>query len=98
METETVLLATTLFFAVSTIIAPVVAIAKGKKALKEKQKVVDRLEHDLVRAVNDMLQLETRADRRISSLNNEVEKLRSKVLLLTPKQGKDGKFVSKSKS
>lgn len=98
METETVLLATTLVFAASTIVAPVVAIAKGKKALKEKQKEIDRLEQDLVRAVNDMLQLETRADKRIKALKTDNETLSSRVAELTPKQGKDGKFVSKSKS
>jgi len=98
MEPTTVLLATTLVFAASTIIAPVVAIAKGKKALKEKQKEIDRLEQDLVRAVNDMLQLETRADKRIKALKTDNETLSSRVAELTPKQGKDGKFVSKSKS
>jgi len=98
MEPTTVLLATTLVFAASTIIAPVVAIAKGKKALKEKQQEIDGLEQDLVRAVNDMLQLETRADKRIKALKTDNETLGSRVAELTPKQGKDGKFVSKSKS
>lgn len=98
MEPTTVLLATTLVFAASTIIAPIAAIAKGKKALKEKQKEIDRLEQDLVRAVNDMLQLETRADKRIKALKTDNETLSSRVAELTPKQGKDGKFVSKSKS
>ena len=98
METETVLLATTLFFAVSTIIAPVVAIAKGKKALKEKQQEIDALERKLVDSVNDIIQMERWADKRIKALKTDNETLGSRVAELTPKQGKDGKFVSKSKS
>ena len=98
METETVLLATTLVFAASTIIAPVVAIAKGKKALKEKQQEIDALERKLVDSVNDIIQMERWADKRIKALKTDNETLSSRVAELTPKQGKDGKFVSKSKS
>ena len=98
MEPTTVLLATTLVFAASTIIAPVVAIAKGKKALKEKQQEIDALERKLVDSVNDIIQMERWADKRIKALKTDNETLSSRVAELTPKQGKDGKFVSKSKS
>ena len=94
----TVLLATTLALAASTIIAPVVAIAKGKKALKEKQQEIDALERKLVDSVNDIIQMERWADKRIKALKTDNETLSSRVAELTPKQGKDGKFVSKSKS
>lgn len=98
METETVLLATTLTFAVSTIISPIVAIARGKEALKEKQQEIDALERKLVDSVNDIIQMERWADKRIKALKTDNETLSSRVAELTPKQGKDGKFVSKSKS
>lgn len=98
MEPTTVLLATTLVFAASTIVAPIAAIAKGKKALKEKQQEIDALERKLVDSVNDIIQMERWADKRIKALKTDNETLNSRVAELTPKQGKDGKFVSKSKS
>jgi len=106
MENETALLASTLLFAATTVIAPIVVAVKSNNDLKDKQDKyeleISELKNVRTNLINDHVKTQKAHEQYVSRLTekheHEIAQLKKKFSKYVPARGKGGKFVKKTEA
>lgn len=106
MENETALLASTLLFAATTVIAPIVVAVKSNNDLKDKQEryelEISELKKTRVNLINDHIKTQKAHEDHVSRLTekyeHEIAQLKKKFSKYIPARGKGGRFIKKTEA